>query len=430
MHRIGNLWQQLISQKNFDEAWRNLRRHKSNYDSVKRMESKLPIVQAQIRAELESGTYKHGPYQQRTIFEPKERVIYIAKLKDRYVHHILLNVIVPYLERRMDDYSLACRKERGLHIGSKLAMQFIRSNDYYLKIDVRKFYPSINHAVLKQILRRIFKDEKVLWLLDEIINSFPGDTNCPIGNYTSQWFGNIYLTELDKFVRHRLKEHCYIRYCDDAVIFNNDKKRLAQDLEQIRLFMADTLKMQLSKAVINKYTVGLDYLGYVHRRNFVQLRKRTKKRVVKALSKLAKNLTQPQPDLQKINGTIGSYDGWMQHACSETFKRKYHFNYFVDWLKMKQFKDLKKKDDKYKSNYAKMPVSAVLGKTIVVQDYELRPSKICAGSKALYLYFTLDGVQNMIVTGSQILIEQMNSLEEKCEFECKIMQSGQGYRMQ
>ena len=156
-----------------------------------------------------------------------------------------MNIIAPIFHARFIKDTYACIPERGLHAGLVRANSYTQKNDYCLKMDVKKFYPSIHHETLYKIIERKIKDENVLWLINNIIHSFEGDRNCPIGNLTSQWFGNIYLTQLDYFIKQKLRAKYYIRYCDDFLIFSNDKMWLNQCKEEITQILDNVLKLKM-----------------------------------------------------------------------------------------------------------------------------------------------------------------------------------------
>jgi retron-type reverse transcriptase len=225
-----------------------------------------------------------------------------------------MNVLAPIFEGLFINDSYACRVGKGQHKGSARTMQFVRRNKYCLKMDIRKFYPSVNHEVLLSIIRRKIKCKNTLWLIEEIINSFPGESNVPIGNFTSQWFGNLYLNELDTLVKQELRIKDYLRYCDDFCLFHNDKQKLNEAKEIIEKFVLEKLKMTLSKNDLFPTSRGVDFLGYRHFNNYILLRKSTAKRVKKRLPRLLSKYQKHEISKEQFRSSIGSTIGWIKWA--------------------------------------------------------------------------------------------------------------------
>lgn len=244
---------------------------------------------------------------------------------DRIVHHAVINVVENIWDNLFISDSYSCRKGKGQHAGSKRCMEYVRKYKYCLKCDISKFYPSINHDVLKQILRKKIKDEKLLSLLDTIIDSIEGNKNVPIGNYLSQWFGNLYLNELDMFVKHSLHCKAYLRYCDDFVFFSNSKEELRYYLTSITPTL-DFLKLTLSKKEIFPVNQGIDFLGYRHFPKYVLVRKSTAKRIRKRMSHIEERLLNGKLSKERARSEIASAEGWLNHANSYNLKNKLCLN--------------------------------------------------------------------------------------------------------
>lgn len=178
-----------------------------------------------IRQSLLDKTFTTSPYKSRVIYEPKERTIYILDFSpDRIGQHALMCVVAPLWQAMFIQDTYACIPGRGIHAGSRRTMEFVRRNVYCLKCDVHKFYQSMDHDILLSIIRHKIKCLDTLWLLEDIVRSYPGGKNVPLGNLTSQQFGNLYLNELDQYVKHKLKIKDYLRYCEDFCFFHNDKR--------------------------------------------------------------------------------------------------------------------------------------------------------------------------------------------------------------
>lgn len=257
MKRHGNLWPQVIEFENLLTAAHQAQRGKRFRKNVLAFNYHLEAELFQLQAELENRTYRPGIYRTFQILDPKPRLISAAPYRDRVVHHALCNVIIPLLERMFIRDTYANRCGYGTHRALKRFTQFFRSSRYILQCDIRKYFPSIDHELLKAMLHRRIKCPETLWLIDTIIDGsneqdpvmdyFPGDTlltpiqrrkGLPIGNLTSQFFANIYLNEFDHFVTEQLKVSKYLRYVDDFALFADDKQFLADARGAIEDYLA------------------------------------------------------------------------------------------------------------------------------------------------------------------------------------------------
>lgn len=315
MKRHGNLWDKIIDPENIKSAYKKARRCRSKFESVQKFEKNEEANLKAIREALVNKTFKTSRYTTKIIYEPKKRTIYILPFApDRIVQHALVNIIEPIFEKTFIDDSFACRKGKGQHSGSTRTKEFVRRNKYCLKGDIRHFYPSINHDILMSLLERKIKCKNTLWLLRDIVYSFPGETNSPIGNLTSQLFGNLYMNELDKFVKHELRIKDYIRYCDDFCLFHDDKEFLKDAAKKIEMFLAERLKLTLSKCDLFQTSRGVDFLGYRHFPDYTLLRKSTAKRVKRRLKKLPGQLANKEISLETYCSSIASTYGWLKWA--------------------------------------------------------------------------------------------------------------------
>lgn len=282
-----------------------------------------------LRKELCEKSYKHGKYHAFKINDPKPRDIHKASVRDRVIHHALYKSLYPYFEGKFIYDSYSCRNKKGMHKAinrfKRLHWKVSKNNTrvvWVLKCDIKKFFASIDHTILKGILRRHVLDEDILWLVSEIIDSFHTEGNknlgLPLGNITSQLLINIYMTEFDQFMKRKLKVEYYIRYADDFVILDNDKKYLEYLIPQISKFLKEGLHLSLheDKVFIRKTTSGIDFLGWVHFPYHRVLRTTTKRRIFKRL----KN----KPSRQ----SIASYLGLLTHG--NTYKLINQIEYMVN----------------------------------------------------------------------------------------------------
>ena len=262
-----------------------------------------------LRDELLNGLYQHGQYSPFTIHDPKERSIHKATVRDRIVHQAIVNAIELVFERRFVFDSFSCRKYKGTHAASyRLRSQLRRASGnnsktvYALKCDIRKFFDSLDHEILLQLILTQIQCSKTVSLLQHIVSGFntQDGKGVPIGNLTSQLFANIYLHEFDHFIKQRLKIKWYLRYCDDFVILDTSRESLIKLIPVIKGFLQDTLKLEIHphKISLRTWNQGIDFVGYVHLPHCTVLRTRTRKRMIRQI----------RPD------NIASYMGMCQHA--------------------------------------------------------------------------------------------------------------------
>jgi retron-type reverse transcriptase len=268
MKRAGYLFERVIAFDTLLLAARKAQRGKRHRTSVGRFLFHLEPELLTLQEELRTGTYRMRPYRTFTIYEPKQRQICAADFRDRVVQHAICHVLDPLFDACLIDDTYACRRGKGTHAAVRRAQQFARRFPYVLKGDVRKYYESIDHAVLKALLRRKLKDKALLALLDLIIDHpLPGGTpgkGLPIGNLTSQYFANLYLGELDHLVKEHLHHKGYVRYMDDVLVFASDKPHLHETLAAIRTFLHHTLHLTLKDEVtrLMPVTQGIAFLGF------------------------------------------------------------------------------------------------------------------------------------------------------------------------
>ncbi len=246
MKRAGRLWDELISFENLLRAAQTACKGKRFRPPVAAFHSNLEGQLWQLHRELAAKTYRPGPYRTFYLYQPKKRQISAAPYRDRVVHHALTQMLEPSYEKSFLPDSYACRQGKGTHAAVDRSQHYARRFRYVLKADVEKFFPSVDHEILKRLLARKIKDPDVLWLAglildngnpqEEVQHWFAGDDlfapgarrrGLPIGNQTSQFFANVYLDPLDHFVKDHLRAGGFVRYCDDFLVFSNDKNHLA-----------------------------------------------------------------------------------------------------------------------------------------------------------------------------------------------------------
>jgi retron-type reverse transcriptase len=292
MKRYNNLFSQVIDFKNIHSAYLKTRKRKRCAKKALIFTFNLERNLVGIRKELVLQSYKHGKYSEFLVCDSKKRRIKAPCFKDRVIHHSLCNIIEPIFDKSFIFDSYACRNRKGTHKGVKRLKSFLKNERdcYCLKCDISKYFDSINQYVLMCLIKRKIKDRNIIWLVKEIIKSSYKNRRgkgIPIGNLTSQLFANIYLNELDQFVKHDLKAKRFIRYMDDFLILGYQKKDLKYLKERIRIFLQNVLDLQFNpkKAEIFPSLKGVDFLGYVLFRRHILLRKSTVKRLLKKIER-------------------------------------------------------------------------------------------------------------------------------------------------
>lgn len=324
MKRHGNLFGKITELDNIRLAYKKARKGKGWQNTVKRFEKNLEDNLKSIQQSLIDKTFTTSNYAEKTIYEPKKRTIYKLPFNpDRIVQHAIMNILEPIWNNLMIHDSYSCRTGKGIHAASRRTMEYIKKvyPGYCLQMDISKFYPSINHNILFNIIQQKIKDKDVLDLLENIINSMPSNKNVPIGNYTSQWFGNLYLNELDQFLKHEMGVESYIRYCDDFVILHQDKRYLHELANIIEGFVDNKLDMSLSKNEIFPISHGIDFVGYRHFPDYILVRKSTAKRIKKRLRTLPARLDTEEITFDQYRSTIASTLGWLKWSNSHNFRQ-------------------------------------------------------------------------------------------------------------
>lgn len=335
-----NVFEKIISLENLFLAWDNFKRGKRRRTDILRFEWELEENIFQLHRDLKSERYKHGPYRPFYISDPKKRLIHKAKVRDRIVHHAVFNILNPIFEPTFIAHSFSCRVGKGTHKGVDTLEKILRkvSKNYTapcfaLKCDIEKFFATIDHKSLLEILGKRIKDEKAMLLLEEIVKSYtsygqregvkPLGNGMPIGNLTSQLFANIYLNELDQFIKHKLKVKYYVRYTDDFIIVNGDIKYLEDLISPITEFLQKKLNLNLHprKVTVRKFKQGIDFLGYVVLPRHRVLRTKTKRRIFKKLTERVNEYKVGSIDKKSLSQSLASYLGVLSHANSFKLSR-------------------------------------------------------------------------------------------------------------
>ena len=267
--------------ENLREAFLKAARGKRGKADCRAFQERLDENLTRLRAELLAGSVRVGDYHLFQIFDPKERTICAADFRQRVLHHAVMAVCEPALEQAAVFDSYACRKGKGRLAAVGRASGYARRYDWFLKMDVRKYFASIDHRVLERLLARRYKDTAVLALFGKIIRSYetvPG-RGLPIGNLTSQHFANYYLSPLDRFIKEQLGRGAYVRYMDDSVVWGRCRGELKAVRDRVREFLAVELKLELkAEPPLNRTALGMDFLGYRLFPRVMRLARRSKLR--------------------------------------------------------------------------------------------------------------------------------------------------------
>ena len=283
MKRFGNLYYRICDIDNLYLAYTKARKGKGNTYGVIQFEKGLDDNINALHKELSEGKYVTSEYQTFIIHDPKEREIYRLPFRDRVVHHAIMNILEDIWTPIFISHTYSCIKGRGIHgvmKHLKKDLKDIQNTKYCLKMDIRKYYPSIDHLILKNIVQKKIKDKRLLELLDGIIDSAPG---IPIGNYLSQFFANLYLSYFDHWLKEERRTKYYYRYADDMVILASNKEKLHSLLGEIKLYLHNNLRLDLK----DNYQIfpvdnrGIDFVGYVFFHTHIRMRKSIKKNFCK-----------------------------------------------------------------------------------------------------------------------------------------------------
>lgn len=334
MKRHGNLWPEVIDFGNLLEAARRAQRGKRFRDNVLAFNFHLEAELLQIQRELDDRAYRPGPYRTFHIVEPKKRMISAAPYRDRVVHHALCNVIVPIFERTFIADSYANRAGFGTHRALRRFTEFARSSRYVLQCDIRKYFPSIDHLILKEIVRRKIKCPQTLWLIETIVDAsnpqeefpafFPGDDlfthterrrGLPIGNLTSQFFANVYLNGFDHWVKERIRAEKYVRYVDDFALFSDDREFLSDARMAIEDYLT-TLRLQIHpiKSQLFETRHGAGFLGFRIHEDRIRVRTENLRRSRRRLKRLQGKYGRGEISVADVRQSIRSWIAHLEHG--------------------------------------------------------------------------------------------------------------------
>lgn len=330
MKRVGNLYEKIYDIENLRLAHRQARKGKSFYTEVKLVDENEDEYLYRLQDMLMHKTYHTSEYE---IFEKKEgkkvRKIYkLPYFPDRICQWAIIQVIEPYLLRTLTDDTYSALPGRGVERARRKLVRALKTDEentaWCLKIDISKYYPNINIDKLKLKYRRLFKDDSLLWLLDEILDSNP-DTGVPIGNYISQYSGNIYLSDFDHRVKEVYHVKYYFRYMDDMVFLAKTKKELQALLKDVVKYISEELDLKVkdSWSLFRVDDRGIDFVGYVFKHDSIRLRKSIAQSIKRTSSKIRWRVNNDMELDRHLYFSFNSLRGWLKHSHSGWLKIKY-----------------------------------------------------------------------------------------------------------
>ncbi len=345
MKTYKNLYERLCSIENLNLAYQKARKEKSKSFSVIEFEKNLNVEIRKLYNELITYTYRPIPLRRFVIRDPKTRVIHASAFRDRIVHHALINIIGPIFEKIFIYDSYASRIDKGTHNAVTRFDYFkrrvskngkiVRSGGgangnsvegYVLKCDIKHYFETVDHEILVNLIRKKIKDEKVIWLIRQILNNFDDSTEgkgMPLGNYTSQFFANVYLNELDYFVKHILKAKYYIRYVDDFVILHKRKKILEIYKDRVNRYLKCLeLELHPEKSKTIPLRNGVSFLGYRIFYHHKMLRKRNMSSFQKKFDKKIKMCKEGIITKEMLIESLQGWIGYAKWASTYNFRRK------------------------------------------------------------------------------------------------------------
>lgn len=331
MKRYGYLYSKIYAMENLELAHQNARKGKTWYKEVQMIDENPSYYLNKLQKSLIDKTYQTSEYQ--TFIKNdtgKEREIFkLPYYPDRICQWAILQVIEPMLLKNLIYDTYSAIPGRGIHLCLNRLRNSIQHDvpgtQYCLKLDIKKFYPSIDHTILKQKYRKLFKDPDLLYLIDEIIDSTPESNGIPIGNYLSQYSGNFYLSDFDHWVKEVKSVKYYFRYMDDVVILSNDKRELHQLRKEINDYLQSELKLKVKEnwQVFPTFKRGVDFVGYRTFMNYTLLRKSTCEQFKKKMIQIDRKCRVGKEMNFSEWCAINSYKGWLIHCDSFRLHEKY-----------------------------------------------------------------------------------------------------------
>ena len=329
MKRYGYLFERVCDFRALTTAAIEAARGKKKKARVAMFLQNLETEVIALEKEVRDKNYRPRPYRPFIVHDPKVRMICAADFRDRVVHHAICKVLEPIFERSLISDTYACRKGKGTHLAIRKAQTFCRRYNYFLKLDVHKFFDSVDHETLKTLLRRKIKDLDMLQLLDVFVDhavpwTEPGK-GIPIGNLTSQHFANLYLSSIDHFIKGTLHIKGYIRYMDDLLLFSNTKESLWDAQRKVEGFLNNQLKLLLKdgSVLLAPVTQGVPFLGMHVFPGVIRLSRKGWRRFRKKIMVKEDLLARPEIDTDGLVRSVASMVGHIRHADTRNLRASF-----------------------------------------------------------------------------------------------------------
>lgn len=323
MKREGNLKERIVDIDNValaaHKAFRGKRGKAEVKDFVKDFNRNISV----LRDKIESGNIVVGDYHYFTIYDPKERIICAANLEERILHHAIMNVCHTRFDKSLVYDTYATRPGKGVYAALDRAQRAMCRYNYYAKLDVRKYYDNIDHVILKSAIKRLFKDKWLLGIFERIIDSYsvqPGK-GIPIGNLTSQYFANIYISALDHYMKEVIRVPLYVRYMDDVLMFCNDKCILRDYVSAFVRYARCENGLEIKQPLLGKCSSGVSFLGYKVMPGYMLLNGRSKKRFRAKLNEYCKMYSMGNIGDEELSLRLVPLIAFTRHAKSMGFRR-------------------------------------------------------------------------------------------------------------
>ena len=333
MKTYKQLWKKLCTIENLEEAYWNARKHKTMNPRIKKFDEHYQLHIVTLFRELRTKTYEPKPLRKFVLRDPKTRTICVSDFRDRIVHHALVNVLHPIFDPRFIADSFASRVNKGTLPALKRFDVFKRRvtkngtrRAFVLKCDIKKYFENVNHETLVRIIRERINDQDIEWIIRKILNNYETDTpgtGMPLGNWTSQFFANIYLDKLDQFVKHDLEVKHYIRYVDDFVILHESKRTLEHYLERIKTKLEELeLELHPNKCAITPLDRGASFLGFRVFQHHKLVRVRNRRKIERRIAELLNEHAIGLIDAQRVLESLRGWSAYAMHGNTYKFRKQ------------------------------------------------------------------------------------------------------------
>ena len=322
--RIGNLMPRIASLENLHEAFLRAARGKNGKRTICNFRNNLGENLAEMSRELLDGSFRFGHYHFFRIYDPKLRTICAASFPERVAFHAMMRICHPVFDSFQTDDSFASRKGRGQYAALERTQCLTRRFQWFAKLDMCKYFDSIDHLVMLSQLARLFKDHQLMLYFRDLLDGYEvtDGRGLPIGNLTSQYFANHYLSVADHYAREHLRVPALVRYMDDVLFFGNDKDVLLEQIYLYKMYIHEKLLLSIHQPIVNKTHMGIPFLGYVVEPNRMRLNGRSQNRFRHKMARLHRELTEGRIDERTYTERATCLSAFIEKADVQYLKRK------------------------------------------------------------------------------------------------------------